>query len=92
MHGNNFLLRVVRYGLVYQNGKIKDWERLLVYICPDCGLARIFWHDEMRDADHIGCKTKNCHGTMILYNLSKDQAKANPRTWERIEYHSALGL
>ncbi|MBI4709421.1 MAG: hypothetical protein HY764_04435 [Candidatus Portnoybacteria bacterium] len=93
MFGQDFLRRLIlTHGIdnVIPKGEIKDWNHILVYICETCHYVRLFWLDEMKDSDIIGCKSGSCNGTMRLYDVPMDKAKTIPEIWERIELHAAM--
>lgn len=93
MYGADFLRRLIAtHGENFLLEKIKERQRVLVFICEKCGSARLFWHDEMVLQDHIHCPKEGCGGTMTLMDVPIEQAKQVPKIWERVEFNTALGL
>jgi len=91
MHGADFLrqFRAVHGDILLE--KIKDRQRVFVFICDKCGYVRLFWDEEMCLQDHISCRAEDCDGGMTLYDVPMEQAKQVPKIWERVEFHAQLG-
>lgn len=94
MYGLKFFGRIIKvHGRLRPEGKIKDWQRVLVYCCDQlsCDGILLFWVDDMTDADHIRCRVHSCPGTMTLYDVPMEQALQCPAIRERIQLHTTNG-
>ncbi|OGY41877.1 MAG: hypothetical protein A2Y82_05480 [Candidatus Buchananbacteria bacterium RBG_13_36_9] len=91
MHGADFLrqFRAVHGDVLLE--KIKDRQRVFVFICKKCESVRLFWDEEMVLQDHIPCRMGSCNSTMTLCSVPMEQAKQVPKIWERVEFHALQG-